>query len=259
MNDDAENKYVTVEDEIKSNFEKAVRDFSNSNNAKRLAGFHVSSLVYECQRKTFWDMKFPNEKEEMDIEGLYRTWMGTKLHETPITDKHEVHMKTKKHGYILSGTIDEIMTTSQGSFLLDKKFVAKLPDKMYEHHRNQVMYYAVMLKDIKHMSIDGIGLIYFSVGSNYNRDLGGYDDRIKVYVEKVTDDILEEYRKKLYTFIDEVSLYLKSDIIPERRVSWYCKYCTFKAQCDDYEKTREVEDVIPEEEVDAVMETNKND
>ncbi len=223
----------SIEREIEKKFEEAILNDYKKSNSKRLAGFHVSALSYGCNRKIWYDITRESVESNDDMDGVYRMWIGTKLHETPITENHEFQMKSKRNGYILSGTIDEIVETSKGKFLIDKKFQQKLPTSMQEHHRNQVMFYAVLLKDVKHIDVDGVALVYFLPQMSDRKDkFGNVLPRMKVFVAQVTPEILEEYRKKLYGMVDDVSAKIKSDELPEKNISWYCKYCPHKQLCD---------------------------
>ena len=223
---------MTIESDIEKKFEEAIKKFSSGNDEKRLSGFHVSSMSYDCKRNIWYNIKLQSGKEN-SIDGIYRMWIGSKLHETPITENHELKMKTKRNSYILSGTLDEIVEIDGKKYLIDKKFQQYLPMKMLEHHRIQVMYYAVLLKDLKDIDVDGVGIVYFPPYMKQQTDKAGNPiPRMKVVVAQVTPQILEEYRKKLYDFVDETSDKLKKNELPDKNASWYCQYCPYKEMCD---------------------------
>lgn len=55
----------------------------------RADAIHVSSLVYGCPRKVFFDWKLTNYKSvysSYDEKSLANFWIGTKMHEVPITN-----------------------------------------------------------------------------------------------------------------------------------------------------------------------------
>jgi CRISPR/Cas system-associated exonuclease Cas4 (RecB family) len=190
---------------------------------------HVSSMVYECPRLLAYMLEEKVETIEKanadnvelgDVEdSLYRIWIGTKLHETPLTEMHEKKYVSEYKGYKVSGTIDEILDVDGKRYILDKKFVAKLPSAMYEHHRNQVMFYSVLMRDVDGIKADGIILLYFKpMLSAYG------EERMKVFIEDISEKDIDMYKEKMLDILDGIK---------ERRAkrSWYCQYCAFYDRC----------------------------
>ena len=218
-----------IEDDIKLEFEKSIRAFFKENDAHRDAtAIHISTMVYNCARLLWYHQRTAETNDRgFDTESLYRVWIGTKLHETPITPKHEINLIMDRRGYRVSGTIDEIFNIDGNIILADKKFVGRLPSAMNDHHRNQVMFYSVMLNDLRNVKVDMVALIYFSpVVDYYNKQ------RMSVFVNSVTTETLDEYRKKFLGLLDATIDGLINDTLPAKNTSWYCRYCPFKPSCD---------------------------
>ncbi len=217
-----------IEKAIEEHFANAIRKASSSGQSERdHRAVHISEASYGCSRKLFYSTETRKSDDDVDINSLYRMWIGTKLHETPITEKHEVPLRIQRHGVDVHGTIDEIFEIDGKLVLADKKFVARLPEAMFEHHRNQVMFYAVMLNDTRGVQVDMVSLIYFMPIVSY-----GNDQRMRVFTAVVTKETIDTYRERLNALIDDVAAARLTRRLPSKSVSWYCRYCPFKQLCD---------------------------
>ena len=223
---------VVVDTEyIKKVFVAGIKNRLTGDSKNRKEGVHTSSIVYECGRLLWFELTEKKEiperanAENVDLEdmgdGLFRIWMGSEFHKTPLTSKHESELWWKYNGYDIGGTVDEIIEENDGEdrIILDKKFVAVLPDKMYEHHRRQVMFYAVLLREVNKYLANGISLLYVKPILNTYRE-----ERYRVFLEKITPGDIDEYKSKL----DIILARIKGK---EKFSSWFCKYCQFGLEC----------------------------
>ncbi|MEM4104706.1 MAG: PD-(D/E)XK nuclease family protein [Thermoplasmatales archaeon] len=198
------------------------------NSKPRDDAVHVSAMSYGCPRY----LKFLEETGTVDIfgsnadnwtgdDGLFRVWIGTKLHETSITTHHEFMMKYEYKNRKISGTIDEIVYDGDEIVIIDKKFTRILPDDIYEHHRNQVMFYAAIYRKKFSESPTGISLIYFLPVLAVNNG-----ERFRVFYEPITDADIDKYEKMMFDLIDGMDEYRKHE-------SFFCKFCPFKMKCTE--------------------------
>ncbi len=221
---------MSLEDKVLKQYEDRVAAWMKS--ADREDTIHVTSLVYGCARKVWYERKKVREFNlQDDIEGMFRMWIGTKLHETPLSDMHEYYLSSYIYGNKVTGTIDEIFEIDGMKILIDKKFVSKEPKDINEHYLKQISIYAVLLNDVKGIRVDKIGILY-------SRPLVDYynKNRNKVFLVDVTDQLLEDTRNELYKLIEDISTGLATDTLPAKHESWYCRYCAFKDLCDNNQK-----------------------
>jgi CRISPR/Cas system-associated exonuclease Cas4 (RecB family) len=231
-----------MESKIEKEFLNRVRDWMESENAKRGKYFHVSSFVYQCARKVWYEQTIEKEAvPKIDEDGLIRTWIGTKLHETPITNYHEHPLIAQISESDFGGRLDEIYEIDGKKVLIDKKFVGYIPNTMNDHHYEQIMYYAALLRETEGIVVDAVGISYFKPSVSYRSE-----KRYKTYVRSVSEEDLDEYIKKIHDMVGEVEKHLADNTLPDKTVSWYCKYCFFKQSCDADSKefvSKEVEDL----------------
>ena len=150
---------MSEEDKIIEQFVNKVGEWMDSN--YRADTIHVTSLVYDCARKVWYERKKVKQVPlTADPEGLFRMWIGTKLHETPLTEYHETPLSWLIYGENVTGTIDEIFEIDGKKILIDKKFVGYIPNMIRDHYLKQIQIYAVMLNDIKGIKVDKIGILY---------------------------------------------------------------------------------------------------
>jgi hypothetical protein len=233
----------SVESEIKEKFFEELYKQNVDNADARDKGIHISNASYGCPRKLYFDITTPKResKEEFskDRKGLYRMWIGTKLHETPFTDNHEYKMKYSYRGMDITGTIDEIFVDSEGKkWIIDKKFVGYAPNfVMQPHHRDQVGYYSWLYKQLTGENVAGVVLFYFIVKESYLRNKKVSEDDvpedtvIRVFKEELTPEDIDNFGKQLLYLVDPVIDGYLTFKVPEKNVSWYCEYCLFREVC----------------------------
>ncbi len=228
-------KTEEVEAEIEKNAIAGIKKWMDDRGQERGNHYHVSSFTYECIRK-MWYEEVNTERPEIDDEGYIRMWIGTKLHETPISDVHELPLMATLGGEKpFGGTVDEIMTIDGKSIIVDKKFTGKIPLAMSENYREQVLNYAALYKINYNKYIDGVALLYVVPHINY-----GNSRRMKAFVEWLTPNEINMQIKKIQMMIAVLEGHLKEKTLPEKHVTWYCKYCPYKVLCDgDYRDYKE--------------------
>ena len=183
---------------------------------------HVTSLVYDCVRKMYYDLVFQNERK-IDLKGAIRTWIGRKLHTTRfLNGELELALCWDKY---LQGVIDEY----DYPILLDKKTVRAIPRLPRPHHVKQLEYYKLLLHKNNYRVDNLIGcLLYINVQSA----------EVKAYVFPLTknlNDIEKEVIEK-YTILQKS---LQTGLLPPRviqqweygSVSTVCDYCHHYGRC----------------------------
>lgn len=173
----------------------------------------VTQLVYECIRRGFYAAVVP--EEIIESAGKIRTWIGKKLHETPIYPRSEIELEYKG----VHGRIDEY--DPKTCKLLEKKSTRRIPREPHEHHVRQMQYYRVLLEK-NGMPVKEAAILYIDVDSAtataYRVDING------VSIEEVEKEMLER--------AETLKKALKLGILPPRKVSWTCfGYCPFFGWC----------------------------
>ncbi|MEM0143984.1 MAG: PD-(D/E)XK nuclease family protein [Candidatus Parvarchaeum sp.] len=214
--------------EVNKKFRDGIKDWMTSENSKREKSFHVSSFVYDCTRKVWYESKYDDKVPEPPDDGLFRMWIGTKLHETPVSESHEIPLRYNYMENWFTGRIDEIMEIDGKTFIIDKKFPQRLPRTANDHYLNQVMFYAALLKKTKGIVVDGVGIHYFTPTVAYE----AHGEREKTFIRFVTPEEIDKYVEKIEQMMNEVITKLKNNTLPEKNVSWYCTYCPYKVSCD---------------------------
>lgn len=232
----------SVDDIISNIFRNKVKEYIAFGSHEPDGKFHVSSIVYGCPRKLYFEYKYgPKTVIENDDE-MFRIWVGMKLHETKITDNHEYKLESKRDEFSIVGSIDEIMEFNNKIYIIDKKFVSVPPKEMYDHHKKQVMYYAYLLMKEKYIIPNGIALLYFRTGNVFITSSGkqiqgtdisslGSTNHVFVFSEEITVDDINRYGNELEEIVSQTIKSIKENRIPEKKESWYCRYCAFKELC----------------------------
>jgi len=220
----------------------------------------VTEIVYPCIRRGFFLRRLGNYY--FDLESIIRTWIGRKLHETQMFELHELELEwgtydvylsdgTKmrlsrgfklklydkgevdvselKVGDVLEGDKEVVKVDYRGivgrvdeyekGILIDKKTVRNIPDKILEHHKTQLEYYTVLLEKNKYPVLT-CGIVYINVASS----------EVRVYLlDRIRDRSVIEY--EMLERRDKLIDSLREDKIPERHISWLCKYCPFFKIC----------------------------
>jgi len=218
-----------IEKEINEKFGEGIRAWMKSEGEKRDKNyFHVSSFVYECVRRVWYEKKYMDLLPELDIQSIYRMWIGTKLHETPVSSEHEVPVYGTFDGVEFGGRIDEIITLdNKMRIIVDKKFTNKLPYTPHEHYLHQIMFYAALLHNMTGEFVSGVALHYLTPTVEY-----GNSEREKSFVRMVTPEEILQVEEVIKEMTAELKRTLAEDTLPTMHKSWYCTYCPFKVSCD---------------------------
>lgn len=171
-------------------------------------GIHVTSLVYDCLRRGYYENKF--EEGFFDIKTLITFWIGRAVHKTPIFSNHEMTLRWEG----IVGTLDEY----QDGIVIDKKTTTYLPKQANAHHIKQVEYYAWLLWKNGYPFKEGY-LVYIDINE---KDIVVFPVFIKDLIT-IENEILK--KKKV---LDEA---MKNNIPPQRNIGWLCKYCNFASIC----------------------------
>lgn len=228
---------VLLEIAIDEAFVRGVREQSRMGSAGRAPGFHVSGLSYDCLRNIqYSQMEGKKETSNLDQgtdeneDGLFRMWIGTQLHATPMSWKHEwpLYRTFEVNGRRVQvhGHIDEIFEAADGSeVVIDKKFVARLPRSPHEHHVRQVQYYSALYHEQTGAEVTEGALLYFCP---YVTSWKGAE-RKRVFTFPVdTKKAMAELEQKVRAVQEAID----SDRIVDRTTGWLCKYCPFKGACE---------------------------
>jgi len=199
--------------------------------SQREVGIHVTTLVYGCPRYVSWAEEYGNALAQANIDNwdggdwIFRIWIGQKLHETPLTDMHEVKVHYEYGGKKVVGSVDEIWKTGNDVIVIDKKFVKELPREMYEHHRKQVQIYSALLRENGIVTPNKIALVYFRPMMSANNP----DERFRVFVEDITSADMDNTIELIKDMIDRAKRM-------EKRESFFCKFCPYADMCKEFEE-----------------------
>jgi len=228
---------VTVEetyaDIIKSIFmQKVIKDLEEDR-----SGIHVSDLTHGCVRRSFFNIKFGSRIEYEDADGEIKNsgaltereimtfWIGKKIHELPITQMHEVPVEYMG----VKGTFDEALWIDDNFIILDKKTTSKLPSRPYEHHKIQIMYYALMFWKTKGIKANYGAVIYIL------KDTGiGNDEIVRVFVFPIRPKDYDDIEIMFKTRLAILKKALEDDVPPPRVPSFLCRYCHWQELCFRY-------------------------
>ena len=223
-------------DVIKTVFmQKIIKDLEEDR-----SGIHVSDLVYSCLRRSFFNIKFGSRIEYEDVDGEIKSsgaltereimtfWIGKKIHELPITQLHEIPVEYMG----VKGTFDEALWIDDNFIILDKKTVSKLPSRPYEHHKTQIMYYALMYWKTKGVKAKYGAVVYILKDTSV-----GNDEIVRVFVFPITDKDYNEIEITLKSRLAILKKALKDDVPPPRVPTFMCRYCHWQELCFRYGTT----------------------
>lgn len=217
-----------IEEEVNKRFHAGVRKWMEEENAKRdTSYFHVTSLVYKCKRKVWYESQYYDLVNKVDDASLSRMWIGTKLHETPISEMHEFPVWFQFEGASVGGRIDEIMEIDGKKFIIDKKFVSYIPKEANEHYMEQVTFYAALYYLQKGVFVDGIGIHYYKPTASYD-DEGGKE---RTFIKLLTQEEILKFTDYIKDMVSDISNHIKNHTLPDPYQSWYCKYCPYRLSC----------------------------
>ncbi len=213
---------------VNKKFREGVRKWMQAEGEKREKNYlHVSSFEYKCVRKVWYELKYADRVPDVEDTALLRMWIGTKLHETPITDNHEFRVEADIHGMHIGGRIDEIFEIDGHKYIIDKKFVKIIPSQPNDHYMTQVMYYAVLYYLMTGEFVDGVGIHYFVPVMTYDASVVTE----KTYVRQLTQEDILSFKEFVEDQVLQLKTSLEKDTLPPPTRTWYCQYCPFSASC----------------------------
>ena len=223
------------------------RDYQNQfvNGSGRLNTIHVSDIIQECLRKSYYSAKYPKEADNR-LKGIL--YIGQAIHNlSEIGDMHELTMcydfannkpmdmdevkKATKRAqrYILTGTCDDVIFDKKyGAIIVDKKtwsskgWVKKEPS--IEHVR-QLNAYRFLLKKTRGIDAKYGVVLYLDKYTEMETPL---PMMVELEDIKVTEDIIRD------------KINILNNGMPEPNIHWMCNgknrngiiYCPYKEECD---------------------------
>jgi len=173
----------------------------------------VTELSAECPRAVFFSRVFGDYFTK--LRNLIALVLGKKLHEISILGK-EMEKPLEWSG--IKGVIDEY--DPETGIVLEKKFVSRTPREPYEHHINQVKLYKLLLAKT------GLPYSYFIL---WYFAFDNMEDPVKIFI--VPTPPVDAIEREALLKREAMVFALKSGKIPQRKLSWYCKYCPFAKLC----------------------------
>lgn len=174
---------------------------------KRPKGIHVTSLVHDCLRRSYYQQKFGSF---FSLKTMITFWIGKQLHRTKILNKNE--FKLEWEGVV--GSIDDF----EDGVLIEKKTCTTTYRNPLDHHKRQVEYYSVLLRKNGFKFKEG-RLIYINL---VDKEVVEFPVSVRG-LSTIADEMLE--KKKVLEGA------LKSKKPPARSMSWLCNYCSFANIC----------------------------
>jgi len=214
-------------------FNKLIDNHLIRENKPKEIGRYWPSEVGSCLRKIWYSYKIPKETEAKLLR-IFES--GNLLHEFIVdvikSEKNkeielvrtEMPVKIKEKDFIISGRVDNVvlLKINGEKVLVEVKSTKLLREEPQESHITQLQLY---------MHATGIhrGIILYIQKDNLQTNWFNFG-----YDEGTAKKILERFR-----ILHET---LKNNAIPEaeakknKEFNWMCKYCPWKAECDEQEK-----------------------
>jgi len=206
-----------LENEIKFSFLRKVLEELKDDRRNEI---HVTDLVYNCIRRAYYSKKYGFTSDEdisgFDEQSMLTLWIGKKLHEIKLSDKHEFEIEFEG----IKGSIDEILHIGDELIILDKKTTRKIPSSPYEHHIRQIEYYAAMYYAIYGIDVRYGAVLYIDVANK----------KSVVHVFTLSGD-KEQILKEMIEKKEKLEDAIKNNKVPEAKVSWLCDYCGHFERC----------------------------
>jgi len=231
---------MSMEDKIKAMFLRAVlKDMEEERE-----GIHISHLVGECLRSSWYGIKYggtgvSDDGEEFGFKtetSIITLWLGKKLHETPISNV--VIAGRSGHEFTLqwmdvTGTADEILYIDDSFVVVDKKTVNTLPRFAYDRHIRQIQYYALMLYKLHNIKVDYGAVVYIKKALKLE-DM----EAVKVYVFPIGNlvDIENDFISRVFA--------LKDDVPPVAVRGKHCAFCRWQEICALEDGKTELHEVV---------------
>lgn len=193
------------EQKIEEAFYKALYQDVIQDRSKEI---HVSDLIYDCLRRGYYSKIL---KPRTKLETVMTFWIGQKLHETPVTEAHEVSLEWNG----IHGTMDEYLD----GIIIDKKTTRSIPKRsVYPNHKKQLEFYQVLAVNNGY-EVTGGAMLYIDVAEK------------KVKVMKVRlrkpETVEAEMMEKYYVLAE----CLEAGEPPARGIGWTCNYCDWNSEC----------------------------
>jgi CRISPR/Cas system-associated exonuclease Cas4 (RecB family) len=219
------------------------REYQNKfvNGSGRLNTIHVSDIIQECLRKSYYSAKYPKEADDR-LKGIL--YIGQAIHNlSKIGDIHEVTMcydfannkpmdmedvknaSKEEQRYILTGTCDDVIFDKKyGAIIVDKKtwsskgWVKKEPS--IEHVR-QLNAYRFLLNKTRGIDAKYGVVLYLDKYTEMETPLPML---VKLDDIGLTEGIIRE------------KISILNDGMPKATPCWLCNkkvvYCKYKEECD---------------------------
>lgn len=220
-------KEMKDEEMVKKMLEARFYSCVAENMKQKREGLHVTHLVYSCLRRGYWMWKEGRQDEVENLDGkkILTFWIGKKIHEMPLTNKHEYKLKYNRGGLELEGTADEILESDDIVIVIDKKTTTKLPTSIYLQHQKQIEFYcAMMSEELKNRKVIG-AVLYIDIN----------EKNIAVFPFTVN---IAKAKEELDSRLDAMILAERSKTVPDSEYSWLCNYCPFLVACRKLDSER---------------------
>lgn len=112
----------------------------------------------------------------------------------------------------------KVINIKTSGTLVEKKTTNELPRTPNTHHITQLEYYYVLCLENK-KPVDSLWLLYLEKKYPAHKFF------------KVHPRPVEEIKKEMLTRKNLLEEAIKKDKVPERNLSWLCKYCQFSPKC----------------------------
>ena len=223
---------VSLEETIKSQWLKSLYYNTIEDRSKEI---HITDLTNPCLLYVVWSkidglLSF----DEMDKSMIKKTWAGKQLHETAFGQYHEYAFRYKfddePYGYIY-GSVDEILN----GMIIDKKYYSFLPNRPYDHHVEQVLFYYTILSGEHERRMNGKYVFSFGLEGLERKVIIMYIERknLSVRVFLIDEFDVEDVKNEMIRRAKMVRKGLVKGELPKpKRGSWMCNYCRYKDRCD---------------------------
>lgn len=180
---------------------------------------HVTDLVYYCLRHAYYAKQQP--QYSLSREGILAVWIGKRLHETPLCERHEVELSYEADGVDIEGRIDELCNINGEWVIVDKKTTRNTPSTPHEHYVKQLTYYAWLAKQALGIEVKRVALLYINVAAN----------EVKVITIPLTPLAVEQAGRELLEKAKILHQSLTNNTLPPRKFGWLCNYCQYFKRC----------------------------
>ncbi len=190
-----------------------LKDRDKVRSKKEKPTFGITSLTSNCIRQSYYKLTI---EEVHNLEKLWAFSRGQAIHtfitQTLKDEEKEIFVKKDFPTFTILGFIDAI----HDGIIYEFKTTHDIPENPQSHHVLQGQAYYSLLNPEQQAKIKKILLIYLSM------------QKIKTF-EVPKRDITGW----LYVRAQQLTNALKTEIPPEKEVTWLCNYCDFEKLCDE--------------------------